>query len=174
MGDRGYPAATMAETSLRGNTIPTSGDLPAVGSDAPDFTLVQQDLSEANLASFAGKKILNIFPSIDTPVCATSVRTFNEKAGSMDGVTVINVSADLPFALKRFCGAEGLEGVTSGSTFRGSFLEDYGMKMAGGPLAGLAARSIVVIGDDNKVLHAEVVPDIGQEPDYDKALAALG
>lgn len=164
----------MSEITLKGNPIHTVGNLPAKGKGAPTFSLVKTDLSETSLQSYSGKKVLNIFPSIDTPVCATSVRTFNEKAGSKDGVTVLNISADLPFAHKRFCGAEGLEGVESLSTYRGSsFGKDYGVEMSDGPLKGLLSRAVVVLNDSNEIVHAELVPEIGQEPDYDAALAAL-
>lgn len=163
----------MASITLKGNPINTSGELPAVGAAAPDFALVGTDLAEISLATHAGKKVLNIFPSVDTPVCATSVRTFNKDAGAK--ATVINVSMDLPFALSRFCGAEGLEGVVSGSCFRSpDFMQAYGCKIVDGPLAGLCARAVVVVDEGGKVVHAELVPEIAQEPDYAAALAALG
>lgn len=163
----------MAQISFKGNSIQTAGSLPETGSTAPDFLLVTGDLAEKSLADFSGKKVLNIFPSIDTGICAMSVRKFNEKASSMEGVTVINVSADLPFAQSRFCGAEGLDGAICGSTFRGSFLADYGVTMLGGPLKGLASRAVVVLDENNKIIYTEQVPEIVQEPDYDAALAAL-
>ena len=164
----------MAQITLQGNPFQTCGDLPAVGSQAPDFQLVAQDLSDATLATFAGKKVvLNVFPSIDTPVCAVSVRTFNEKA-TATGAAVLNVSADLPFAMKRFCGAEGLAGVQSLSTFRGSFATDYGLQVENGPLAGLCSRAVVVLDGSGKVIYTEQVPEIAQEPNYDAALSALG
>ena len=164
----------MASITLKGNAISTCGDLPAVGSAAPDFTLVKQDLSPATLGDFAGKKkVLNIFPSVDTPVCATSVRRFNEAAAKLENAVVLNISADLPFAQKRFCGAEGIEGAHTLSTFRSSFAKDYGLEIASGPLAGLCSRAIVVLDADGKVVYTEQVPEIAQEPDYDKALAAL-
>ena len=164
----------MAQTALRGNPIQTSGDLPAPGSTAPAFELVKSDLSSVTSADLAGQRvILNIFPSIDTPTCATSVRTFNERAASLDNTTVVCVSADLPFAAKRFCGAEGIENVTTGSTFRGSFLDDYGVRLVDGPLEGVAARAVVVVDTDGTVKHAELVPEIANEPDYDAAIAAL-
>lgn len=163
----------MAEITLKGNKIHTAGELPAVGSSAPDFELVNQSLGSVSLKDLSGKKVLNIFPSIDTGVCATSVRKFNEQASGLDGVTVINVSADLPFAAKRFCGAEGLEGVETLSTFRGSFLDDYGVKITDGPMAGLASRAVVVLDGDNKVVYTEQVPEIVQEPNYEAALGAL-
>lgn len=164
----------MAQITLRGNAIHTNGELPAVGSKAPDFDLVRADLSEAQLSTFTGKKILSIFPSVDTPVCAASVRTFNQKAGAAEGVTVLNISADLPFAQKRFCGAEGLTGVETLSTFRSSFAEDYGVKVMDGPLAGLCSRAIVVLDESNTVIYSEQVPEIGKQPDYEAALKAVG
>ncbi|TKD09954.1 thiol peroxidase [Polyangium fumosum] len=163
----------MATITLKGNPIHTSGELPKQGSAAPDFQLLRGDLARASLATFSGKKILNIFPSIDTPVCAISVRKFNELA-SKKGVTVLNISEDLPFAQKRFCGAEGLANVETLSAFRSSFGKDYGLEITDGPLAGLAARAVLVLDGDNKVLHAELVPEIAQEPNYDAALAAIG
>lgn len=165
----------MATTALRGNPINTSGDLPAVGSKAPDFDLVKADLSSVSSADLTGQRvILNIFPSVDTPTCATSVRTFNQRAASLDNTAVVCVSADLPFAAGRFCGAEGIDSVMTGSTFRGSFLDDYGVKMVDGPLAGVAARAVVVVDGDGTVLHTELVPEIADEPDYDAAIGALG
>ena len=164
----------MATTSFKGDPVNTTGDIPAVGSAAPAFELVRQDLSTVSLGDLQGKKVLNVFPSIDTPVCQVSVRTFNEKASNVDGVSVLNISADLPFAMGRFCGAENLEGVDSGSTFRGSFADDYGVTIAEGPLSGLCARAVFVLDDDNKVIHAELVSDIATEPNYDAALGALG
>lgn len=165
----------MGKTALRGNPVQVAGELPSVGSTAPAFTLTNAGLQDVGLDAWAGKKkVLNIFPSVDTPVCATSIRTFNEKASSKDGVVVLNISADLPFAMKRFCGAEGLENVESLSTFRdGSFQEAYGVRMVDGPLAGLCARSVVVLDADNAVVHTEMVSDIVEEPDYEAALAAL-
>jgi len=163
----------MAEIKLKGNPIHTSGELPSVGSNAPTFKLVDATLSDRSLADFAGKKILNIFPSVDTGVCATSVRKFTEQASGLDGVTVLNISADLPFAAKRFCAAEGLENVETLSTMRSSFLEDYGVRIEDGPMAGLASRAVVVLDENNKVIHAEQVPEITQEPNYDAALAAV-
>lgn len=153
----------------------TSGELPEKGAKAPAFELVKSDLSTVSSADLAGQRvILNIFPSIDTPTCATSVRTFNERAASLDNTAVICVSADLPFAAGRFCGAEGIDSVMTGSTFRGSFLDDYGVKMVDGPLAGVAARSVVVLDGDGTVLHSQMVPEIADEPDYDAAIGALG
>ncbi|MEM6789096.1 MAG: thiol peroxidase [Myxococcota bacterium] len=165
----------MAKTALQGTPIQTSGDLPALGAIAPDFELTRNDLSTATLATFAGKKrVLNIFPSVDTPVCALSVRTFNARASDRDDVVVLNISADLPFAQKRFCGAEGLDGVETLSVFRAAaFGDDYGVRMVDGPFAHLLARAVVVLDAQGKVLHRELVPEIGQEPNYDAALAAL-
>ena len=228
----------MATTALKGTPIQTNAELPAIGSDAPDFVLVATDMSEKNLASFAGKKkILSINPSYDTPVCQAATRTFNERAAGLDDVVVLMVSADLPFAAERFCAAEGLEGVVPGSavrgsvqqdkgvelgdgphngvsapaneggggvvavlfllvraappsaltrfaaaegiegvvpvsTFRGSFLQDYGVELVDGPLKGVSARAIVVVDENDKVVYTELVPEIAQEPDYDAALAA--
>jgi thiol peroxidase len=164
----------MAQITLRGNSINTVGELPAVGSQAPGFALTGTDLGVVSSEQFGDKPVLlNIFPSVDTPVCATSVRTFNERvAGS--GVSVLCVSNDLPFAQKRFCGAEDIENVTTASAFRDSFGEDYGVTIADGPMAGLLARAVVVIGADGNVAYAELVPEIAQEPNYDAALGALG
>ncbi|WP_349829448.1 thiol peroxidase [Brevibacterium litoralis] len=164
----------MADITLGGKAVTTVGDLPAVGSAAPSFTLTGNDLADVTSDAFAGTKVvLNIFPSIDTGVCAQSVRTFNEKAAGLDGVAVLCVSADLPFALSRFCGAEGIEGVTTASAFRSTFGEDYGVTMADGGLRGLLSRAIVVLDGEGTVLHTEQVPEIGQEPDYEAALAAV-
>jgi thiol peroxidase len=164
----------MAEITFRGNPLHTVGELPAVGSPAPAFTLTGLDLSEVTVGDFAGKNlVLNIFPSIDTAVCATSVRTFNERAAALDNTTVLNVSADLPFAMGRFCGAEGIENVQSASAFRSDFGDTYGVRITEGPLAGLMSRAVVVVKGDGVVSYVEQVPEIGQEPDYDSALAAL-
>lgn len=163
----------MAQITFRGNPINTVGELPAVGSPAPGFALTGTDLGPVSSAQFRDKPVLlNIFPSIDTPVCATSVRTFNERAAG-SGTSVVCVSKDLPFAQQRFCGAEGIENVMSASAFRDSFGEDYGITMADGPMSGLLARAVVVIGADGRVAYTELVPEIAQEPDYDAALAAL-
>jgi thioredoxin-dependent peroxiredoxin len=166
----------MGQVTLRGNPVSTSGELPAVGKPAPAFALTKGDLSEVSLADLAGKRVvLNIFPSIDTAVCATSVRTFNQRAGDLDNTVVLCVSADLPFAAGRFCGAEGLTNVSTGSDFRHKeFGDAYGVRMTSGPLAGLLARSVVVIDAKGKVVHRELVPEIAQEPDYDAAIKALG
>ncbi len=163
----------MATITLKGNEIHTVGELPQTGSHVPPFSLVDQSLADKSLEDFPGKRVLNIFPSVDTAVCAMSVRAFNEKASSIDGVTVLNISADLPFAMKRFCAAEGLEGVHSLSTLRGNFLDAYGVRITDGPMAGLAARAVLVVDAEGKVVHRELVPEIAQEPDYDAALAAL-
>lgn len=164
----------MAQITLRGDAINTVGELPAVGSPAPDFTLTGTDLSPVNSSQFRDAPLLlNIFPSVDTPVCADSVRTFNERAASGAG-SVLCVSKDLPFALKRFCGAQDIENVQTASAFRDTFGEDYGITIADGPMAGLLGRAVVVIGADGTVAYTELVPEIGQEPDYAAALAALG
>lgn len=164
----------MAEITLGGNPIHTSGDLPAVGSPAPAYTLTKADFSSVSSSDLAGGQvILNIFPSIDTGICATSVRTFNERAASLDA-TILCVSADLPTAAGRFCGAEGIENVSTASTFKNpEVLDAFGVRMVDGKLEGLAARSVIVIGADGNVAHAELVPEIAQEPDYDAAIAAL-
>lgn len=163
----------MAQITLRGNSINTVGELPAVGSPAPAFTLTGGDLGAVTKDQFSGKPVvLNIFPSVDTPTCAKSVRTFNERAAAT-GATVVNVSKDLPFAQARFCGAEGIENVTSASAFRDSFGEDYGTTIVDGPMAGLLARAVVVIGADGNVAYTELVPEIASEPNYDAALAAV-
>lgn len=159
---------------MRGNPINTVGDLPAVGATAPSFTLTGTDLGAVTSEQFRDKTVLlNIFPSVDTPVCATSVRTFNERAAA-SGLAVLCISNDLPFAQSRFCGAEGIENVVTASGFRDSFGADYGITIADGPFAGLLGRAVVVIGADGNVAYAELVPEIAQEPDYDAALAAAG
>ncbi|WP_019971002.1 thiol peroxidase [Mycobacterium sp. 141] len=163
----------MAQITLRGNPVNTVGELPAVGSPAPGFTLTGTDLGPVTSEQFRDKAVLlNIFPSIDTGTCATSVRTFNEKAAA-SGATVVCVSKDLPFAQSRFCGAEGIENVTTASAFRDGFGEDYGITIADGPMAGLFGRAVVVIGADGNVAYTELVPEIADEPNYDAALAAL-
>ncbi|GFG65187.1 putative thiol peroxidase [Mycobacterium kubicae] len=162
----------MAQITLRGNAINTVGELPAVGSPAPNFNLTGADLGSVSSDQYQGKPVLlNIFPSVDTPVCATSVRKFNERAAS-SGVSVLCVSKDLPFAQKRFCGAEGIENVATASAFRDSFGEDYGVTISDGPMAGLLARAVVVISPDGNVAYSELVPEIAEEPNYDAALAA--
>ncbi len=165
----------MTEITHRGNPIQVAGSFPQTGQTANPFSLVGGDLADVTLASFAGKrKVLNIFPSIDTPTCATSVRKFNAQASELANTVVLCVSADLPFAQKRFCGAEGLENVVNLSTMRGrEFLDDYGVRISSGPLAGVAARAVVVLDEQDRVLHSELVPEIGQEPDYQAALDAL-
>lgn len=165
----------MAQTKLGENTVNTAGNLPAIGSTAPDFTLTGNDLKDVKLSSFAGKKVvLNIFPSIDTGVCATSVREFNKRATNLDNTVVLSISKDLPFAFKRFCGAEGIDKVITLSDFRNKgFAKDYGMEMIDGGMSGFFARSIVVLDEHGKVKHTEVVPAVGQEPNYEAALKAL-
>lgn len=161
--------------TLGGNPIQIGGTLPQVGSTPPAFKLVAKDLSDTTLENFAGKrKVLNIFPSIDTPTCATSVRQFNTKAAQLKNTVVLCISADLPFAQSRFCGAEGLDNVLTLSTMRGrEFLQDYGVSIESGPIAGLTARAVVVLDENNRVLHSELVNEIKNEPNYDAALAAL-
>lgn len=164
----------MAKVTLKGNPFNTSGELPAAGKQAPAFTLVKTDLSEIKNSELQGKRVvLNIFPSVDTPTCATSVRTFNQKASELDNTVVVCVSQDLPFALARFCGAEGLDKVIPASAFRSSFASDYGVKLVDGPLSGLTARAVVVLDADGKVLHNELVSEVAHEPNYDAALKAL-
>jgi thiol peroxidase len=165
----------MATIKLAGNDIETVGDLISKGKKAPDFSLTNTDLSSATLSSFAGSKlVLNIFPSVDTAVCATSVRVFNQKAASLENVKVLNISKDLPFALKRFCGAEGIDNVEVLSDFKSAdFGNNYGLTITTGPLAGLLSRAVVVIDDAGNVVYAEQVADIVQEPNYDAALASL-
>lgn len=166
----------MAEITLQGNPIHTNGELPAVGSVAPDFKLTTKDLEDVGLDHFAGKhKVLSIVPSLDTGVCATSTKKFDALVASRDDVVVLVVSADLPFAQTRFCGAEGLERVHTLAIMRSkNFAKDYGVLIQDGPLAGITARAVVVLDAGNKVLHTEMVPEIGQEPNYDAAFAALG
>jgi len=165
----------MATTSLRGNPVHTVGELPAVGSTAPAYTLTGSDLADVSSDGYAGwRVVLNIFPSIDTATCAASVRRFNELAASLTDTVVLCVSADLPYAMRRFCGVEGIERVVTGSTFRSDFGRDFGVTMTDGVMRGLLARSVVVVDRDGTVLHAQVVPDIATEPDYDAAIAALG
>lgn len=165
----------MTTVTLKGNTIHLGGQFPQTGSQAKDFTLVKSDLSELSLNSLKGKKVvLNIFPSLDTAVCAMSVRKFNELAAKMSNTVVLAVSKDLPFAHARFCTTEGIENVTGLSAFRNSsFGEDYGVSMTDGPLAGLFARAVVIIDEDGKIQYTELVPEITQEPDYEKALKSI-
>ena len=165
----------MANVTLGGNPITVAGDFPQKGQSAPDFKLVGKDLKDVSLKDFAGKrKVLNIVPSLDTAICATSARKFNEKAAGLGNTVVITISADLPFAMGRFCTTEGIENVVPLSIMRGrEFLKSYGVEIMDGPLAGVAARAVVVLDESNKVLHAQLVPEIKTEPDYDAALAAL-
>jgi len=165
----------MATITLNGDALQTAGDLPAVGTQAPGFTLVKTDLSEVSLSDLSGKRIiLNIFPSLDTDVCAASVRRFNESASSLENSVVLCISADLPFAQGRFCGAEGLDDVVPASTFRSpAFGNDYGVTITSGPLTGLLSRAVVVIDGDGQVVYTEQVPEIVQEPNYEAALKAL-
>ena len=166
----------MATITLQGNPINTNGDLPAVGSQAPAFSLTDGDLNDKTLADYAGKKkLLNIVPSLDTPVCATSTKKFNDAAKGRDDVVMLIISADLPFAMGRFCTGENLENVVPLAMMRSkNFAKDYGVLIQDGPLAGITARAIVVIDENDQVVYTEMVPEIAQEPDYDKALAALG
>lgn len=167
----------MASTvTLGGNPVEVAGNFPQKGQIAPIFSLVGNDLADVPLKQFSGKrKILNIFPSIDTPTCATSVRNFNKRASELPDTVVLCISVDLPFAQKRFCGAEGLNNVITLSTMRGrEFLKDYGVEITTGPLVGVAARAVVVLDDQNRVLHSELVSEIKSEPDYDAAIKALG
>lgn len=165
----------MAKITLQGNEINTNGDLPMVGDDAPDFKLVDSDLNDLGLSDYAGKKkLLNIVPSLDTPVCAESTRHFNKAAANRDDVVMLIISADLPFAMGRFCTGENLDNVISLSMMRSkNFARDYGVLITDGPLAGITARAVVVLDENNKVVYTELVPEIAQEPDYDQALAAL-
>lgn len=166
----------MATITLKGNAIATVGELPAAGSKAPGFNLTRTDLSACTLADFPGKTVvLNIFPSIDTAVCAASVRKFNEMAGNKKDTVVLCVSADLPFAHNRFCEADGLKNVIPCSVFRSAeFGRDYGVTIISGPIAGLLSRAVVIIDPEGKVKYTQQVPEITQEPDYEKALAQLG
>ncbi|MCW5624056.1 MAG: thiol peroxidase [Burkholderiales bacterium] len=165
----------MATVTLKGNPVTVDGTLPKPGDAAPDFSLTAKDLSDVGLANWAGKrKVLNIVPSLDTPTCQKSTRVFNEKASTANNAVVLVVAADLPFAMARFCGAEGLDNVVTLSTFRGKdFHRRYGVDIADGPLRGLTARAVVVLDENNRVLHSQLVPEIATEPDYDAALAAL-
>ncbi len=165
----------MAQVTLKGNPIHTVGELPGVGKSAPNFTLTRKDLSEVSLADFKGQRVvLNIFPSIDTPTCATSVRTFNAQASKAANTVVLCVSVDLPFAAGRFCAAEGLDKVVPASAFRNpDFGHAYGVILTDGPLRGLLARAVVVLDEGGKVIHNQLVPEIAEEPDYAAALAVL-
>ncbi|MCG5494454.1 MULTISPECIES: thiol peroxidase [Ectothiorhodospira] len=166
----------MAKITLQGNPINTSGDLPQVGSKAPAFTLVDKDLNDVTLSDFNGKKkILSIVPSLDTPVCALSAKKFDEWAAGRDDVVILTVSADLPFAQGRFCGSENVERVKTLSMMRSrNFAKDYGVLIVDGPLAGITGRALLVLDEKDTIVHTELVPEIAQEPDYDKAYAALG
>lgn len=165
----------MNTVTLAGNPIHLAGQFPQVGENAPAFTLVGTDLNNVSLKDFAGKrKVLNIVPSLDTPVCQTSTRKFNESAGAQPNTAVLVISADLPFAMKRFCETEGLTNVVSLSTMRGrEFMANYGVEIIDGPLAGITARAVVVLDEQDKVVHTELVPEIKQEPNYEAALASL-
>jgi thioredoxin-dependent peroxiredoxin len=164
----------MANITLKGNPVETIGSLPTVGSQAPAFELVKTGLADITLESYAGKRlILNVFPSVDTATCATSVRTFNEKAASANNTVVLCIAADLPFAMARFCGAEGIENVDSASTFRSSFGKDYGVEITTSVLKGLLSRAVIVLDENGKVLYTEQVGEIANEPNYDAALAVL-
>lgn len=165
----------MATTALGGTPVNTVGDLPQVGAPAPSFSLVAKDLSTLTGADLAGTRVvLNIFPSVDTPTCAQSVRVFNERAASMQNTKVVCVSADLPFAQSRFCGSEGLDNVVTASTFRSDFGTSFGVELGEGALAGLLARAVVVLDENGTVVHSQLVPEIANEPDYDAAITALG
>ena len=164
----------MAKVILKGNEFHTCGEIPATGSVAPNFKLVKNDLSEVSLENYAGKrKVLNIFQSIDTGTCAASVRQFNKAAADLNQVAVLNISADLPFAQSRFCGAEGIKNSESLSAFRSTFGKDYGIQYVDGPLLGLCARAVLVLDEHNKVIHAELVSEVANEPNYEAALKAL-
>lgn len=165
----------MSTVTLAGNPIDVAGRFPQPGDSAPGFSLVGTDLADVTLDTFAGKrKVLNIVPSLDTPVCATSTRKFNDDAGALANTVVLVIAADLPFAMKRFCETEGLANVVSLSTMRGrQFMHDYGVEITSGPLAGLTARAVVVLDENNKVIHSELVHEIKEEPNYAAALAAL-
>ena len=166
----------MAAVTLGGNPISVAGTFPTPGDQAADFSLATKDLKDVSLAEYAGKrKVLNIVPSLDTPVCAKSTRIFNERAAGRADTVVLAIAADLPFAMARFCGAEGIENVVTLSTFRNrGFHDAYGVNITDGPLKGLTARAVLVLDANDKVLHAELVPEIKQEPNYEAALAALG
>lgn len=164
----------MATTTFQGKPINTIGDLPAVGGTAPDFKLTNRKMQDVGLADFAGKrKVMNIVPSLDTPTCATSTRKFNEKAAHLDNTVVLAISADLPFAQARFCEIEGIKHVTALSTFRSDFAHDYGVQLLDSILAGLTARAIVIIDENDRVIYTQLVSEIADEPDYAGALAAL-
>jgi thiol peroxidase len=165
----------MATVTLGGNPVNVAGNFPKKGDTVPEFSLTAKDLKDVGLKDYAGKrKVLNIVPSLDTPTCAKSTRVFNEKASSLNNTVVLVIAADLPFAMGRFCGAEGLNNVITLSTFRNrDFHGKYGVDITDGPLRGVTARGVVVLDENNKVLHSELVPEIKQEPNYEAALAAL-
>lgn len=165
----------MANVTLKGTEFHTNGELPEVGSSAPDFHLVDGKLNDMHLADYSGKKkLLNIVPSLDTPTCAISTKKFNDHAGSHADAVMLVISADLPFAMERFCGAEGIDNVISLSMMRSrNFAKDYGVLLTDGPLAGITARAVVVVDENDKVVYTQLVPEIADEPDYDAALAAL-
>ena len=165
----------MTKIAFKGDSVNTSGELPKVGNSAPEFTLVDGSLSEVSLSDFKGKNIiLNIFPSLDTDVCAKSVRNFNEKAGSLDNTVVLGISSDLPFASNRFCSHEGIKNTKALSVFRNdSFAKDYGVLLVDGPMKGLTARAVVVINAEGKVIYNELVPEITEEPDYNSAIDSI-
>ena len=165
----------MATITLQGNEIHTNGDLPKVGDNAPDFSLVNAELGDVTLATYKGKKkLLSIVPSLDTPVCATSTKKFNETAKEKPDSVFLMIAADMPFAMSRFCTAEGTDNVIALSMMRSrKFAKDYGVLIEDGPLAGITARALVVIDENDKVVHSELVPEIAQEPNYDAALATL-
>jgi len=166
----------MATITLKGNEIHTNGDMPAVGDKAPDFRLTAKDLSDKSLSDFAGKKkLFNIFPSMDTPVCANSTRKFNQYASKHDDTVMLMISADLPFAMERFCSDESLDNVVNLSLMRSrDFARDYGVLIEDGPMAGITARAVVVLDENDKVVYRELVPEIAEEPDYEAAIKALG
>ena len=165
----------MTTLTFKGSRVETNGTLPAVGDTLPDFTLTTTDLGEVTSDDFEGRRlVINIFPSVDTGVCAMQVRTFNKAAANLDRTSVIAVSMDLPFALSRFCGAEGIDNVQTLSAFRSTFGTDFGVTMTSGPAQGLFARAVLVVDDNRTVIHSELVSEVGDEPDYEAAIAALG
>ncbi len=164
----------MATTHFKGSAVETNGHFPAIGQQAPDFKLVKTDLSEVSLADFKGKRIVfNFFPSVDTGVCATQLKTFSQKMAGDNDTVLLFASRDLPFAFARFCGAEGVENAVTASDFRHNSLQAYGVEMASGPLSGLFARAVLVLDAEHKVVHSEMVSEVTEEPNYDAALAAL-
>lgn len=164
----------MADVTVKNTPTTTTGELPAKGSALPSFELAGADLADVSESEFAGKRlVLNIFPSVDTPVCAASVREFNKRAAGLDNTAVVCVSEDLPFAQQRFCAAEGIDNVTVSSAFRSTFGEDFGVRLEGSPMKGLLARAVVVTDADHNVVYSQLVPEVGTEPDYDAVEAAL-